>query len=132
MSNWVKYPFPELQEAMNWLGKERFYNKGDDVEAQMHRNVLHEELQRLINIYQQWFALQQYQDFIRPRNELAKELFVAIHQGQNIDYVRGDKLEHEIKKVLEVADTFLKVSGEKKKKAEDIEEALREVLGWSR
>jgi hypothetical protein len=96
------------------------------------RETLLYHLQELILTYHNYVALCRYRASTEARNVLAKQLHVALHQGRQLVYVRGDKVEHEIRSCLELADTFLEQSGEKKVVVEEVERALREVLGWKR
>jgi hypothetical protein len=131
MPTYRQYPPPELQEAMDWI-KGRYHGASDPDEVRGHYWVLLNHLQELIITYHNYVALCRYRASTEARNVLAKQLYVALQQGRQLDYVRGDKVEHEIRSCLELADTFLEKSGEKKVVVEEVERALREVLGWER
>ena len=126
MSNYIPMPSPELQAAMDWLQELRNKELRDD--ENKHVSVLYNTLrQRLLPAYEEWYIHQCYRDFTRERNELAKRLFVEsfdIEQSPSINW------EVIVERCLLAANCFLTLSGEKMKKKEDIEERLRDVLGW--
>lgn len=133
MSNYRPMPSPELRAAIQWLRTEVWHH-GEDVERQ-HAYTLFNEIQELLRVYECWYAWERYQDFIRPRNELARELFVAMMPKEDplepiIVRASEPALTEIMKQCLKIADRFLELSGEKVKKAEEIKERLREVLGW--
>lgn len=128
MSVYRPMPDAHLQAAIGWLEQRRYETKLPD-EERIHVEVLANTIrQELLPAYERWYAWERYQDFIRPRNELAQKFFTA-----NVTVNPGtakDTWDEDIKMCLELADRFLEISGEKVKKAEEIKERLREVLGW--
>lgn len=129
MSNYRPMPSPELNEAVRWLREVSCRLPGDSEDAK-HAHTLDRELPELIRGYTRFYEWERYQDFIRPRNELAQKLFVERFNTLEGDSY-GDKAQKTIRVCLKAADLFLELSGEKVKKAEEIKERLREVLGWT-
>jgi hypothetical protein len=133
MSNYVPMPSPELREAIAWMREITEMQPWDSESSKNARTFLR-ELDVLIHGYTRFYEWERYQDFIRPRNELAQKIFVERCPKEWVlgtdETLSGDKASSLINNCLKLADLFLEVSGEKVKKAEEIKERLREVLGW--
>lgn len=126
MSNYRPMPSPELNAALGWLENRRYATSLPDPER-AHVEVLINTIRgELLPAYERWYAWERYHDFIYSRNKLAAKLFV-----KNYDAAQGENTwDDMMRRCLAAADRFLEVSGEKVKKAEEIKERLREVLGW--
>lgn len=125
MSNYREYPPPELRAAMDWL-KEKEESEVHTLEVHRHYVTLRHHLQELILTYHNYIALCRYRASTEARNVLAKQMYERMRPpgGREVDWPELAR------RCLAAADTFLEQSGEKKVVAEQVEEALREVLGW--
>jgi hypothetical protein len=111
---------------MEWLDSDAQRSKdklGENDSS--HRCVLMNALQFLINVYNHYFILQEYRESTEARNELAKRIYERCEPATNEEH--WSEL---ARRCLAAADAFLEQSGEKLMKNEDVEQALREVLGW--
>lgn len=132
MSSYREYPPPELQEAITWLKEGERSSSKPSLE---HCRVLLHHLQELILTHHNYFALCRYRASTEQRNVLAKQLYERIviktEEFQNGNFLTSSAIIELIANTcLELADIFLEQSGEKKVVVEEVEEALREVLGW--
>jgi len=132
MSNYVPMPSPELRAAIEWLKKMAEMQPWDSENSKNARTFLR-ELDMLIYGYIRFYEWERYQDFIRPRNELAQKIFTR-HLPVALEKLEPGPRVPQIDEIMEgcirMADRFLELSGEKVKNVEDIKERLREHLGW--
>jgi hypothetical protein len=126
MTTYRRYPSQALQEALEWLDSDAQRSKdrlGENDSS--HRCVLLNELRFLINVYNHYFILQEYRESTKERNELAKRIYERCVPSTN-----KENWKDTANRCLAAADVFLEQSGENKVVMEEVEKALREVLGW--
>jgi len=127
MSTFREYrsmPSDNLKAALEWL-REEVCRSGTDGERRHAYNLIN-ELNDLMGVWRLWYFNECYRDFTRERNALAKKLFAENFGASEGEDIWGEKM----RRCLAAADMFLKISGEKVKKAEEIKERLCKVLGW--
>lgn len=124
MSSYREYPPPELRDALEWLDQVALI--GGNARSRECAQALQRHLQEQTSTYRNYVTLCQLREGTKARNELAKDIFARTVRAPGAEA----KWSELARCCLAAADIFLEQSGEKKVVVEEVEEALREVLGW--